>query len=125
MNCPHCQKKLPENYSAGWCPFCGRDLFPDQSPSIESAKINWLVFFTVLLAPAVLSLIGVALNIGTLIVSGTFGGSLVAGAVCSGMLDERYGYSSVVRWLLAAVLALLSFALCFGGCLAGVMIGKH
>ncbi|MBI3879511.1 MAG: hypothetical protein HY301_05545 [Verrucomicrobia bacterium] len=122
MNCPHCQKEQPPNYSPEWCRFCGRDLFPDQISSVESPGINWPIFFAVLLAPAILSLIGLALKVGGLVLIATFGGSLIAGKVCSAMLDERWGMSSVVQWLLAIVLAMLSFLLCFGGCLAGAVI---
>jgi hypothetical protein len=60
-----------------------------------------------------------------LVVIATFGGSLVAGGVCSAMLDEQRGYSTIVRWMVAAVLAVLSFILCFGGCMAGAGIIHH
>jgi hypothetical protein len=41
------------------------------------------------------------------------------------MLDEQRGYSTIVRWMVAAVLAVLSFILCFGGCMAGAGIIHH
>jgi hypothetical protein len=125
MICPHCQKEMPENYGAAYCPYCGRDLLPIQNSTAGLLKAKWLVFFAVLLAPAVLSLIGIALNIGSLMVFATFGGSLIAGKICSAILDEEHGYSTAARWLVAAGLAAVSFFLCFGGCMAGVMMSKH
>jgi hypothetical protein len=125
MNCPHCQKDLAANYSANWCPFCGRDLYEVQTPSVKSPKTNWLIFFAVLLAPAMLSLIGLACNIGTLVVLATFGGSLVAGKICSNMLDERWGMSSVGQGLLTIALAALCFFLCFVGCAVAVPLAAQ
>ena len=126
MNCPHCQKELPVNHPAIWCPFCGRELVEGQTPADEFFKTNWPVFFAVLLAPAVLSLIGIAFNSGTLTVLATFGGSLLAGKICAGMLAGPRGYSTAVQWLIAVGLAALSIILCFGGCMAGAAINvKH
>ncbi len=126
LNCPHCQRELPVNHPENWCPFCGRDLGEEETVAVPATKINWLLFFAILLAPAILSLIGVSLDLGTLIVGATFGGSLLAGTFCADLLDKQRGYSSAVKWCLAAVFALLSFILCFGGCVAGAMVQmKH
>jgi len=125
MNCPHCHKELPENYARVYCPACGRDVCLEQISLVRSPKTNWPAFFALLLAPAILSFMGIALDIGAVVVIATFGGSLVAGKMCSGMLEERWGMSFVFKWLMTAVLAVLSFFLCFGGCMAGSLIERH
>lgn len=125
MNCPHCHAELPVNYAQVYCAACGRDLFLEQTSLTTSPKTNWLAFFALLLAPAILSFIGIALDIGAVVFIATFGGSLVAGKMCSTMLEERRGLSSASKWLMAGVLAMLSFFLCFGGCVAGSLIQRH
>lgn len=133
MNCPHCQKELPDNYRARWCTFCGKDLpalgtyLVEQptSANLPPVKTNWLFFFTVLLAPAIFTFSGVALNSSAIVLIATLGGSLVAGKMCSKLLNDKWGLSVAANWLLAGVLAVLSFFLCFGGCVAGSVMGRH
>lgn len=67
MNCPHCQKELPGNYAAAWCPFCGRDLEPGQAniqlqPAFESNYVRWPKFFIVLFAPPVCCFLALAVE---------------------------------------------------------------
>jgi len=97
---------------------------PFTSPEEPREKINWARFFIVLLAPAVTTLIALFLNFETLVMLLTFGGSLVAGVVCSSMLargsEEPFG----TRALRALALAAASFVLCFGGCAAVITIAS-
>ncbi len=125
MTCPHCQKEQPENYSADCCRFCGRDFSGESTPSVDLAKISWPLFFAVLFAPAVISFVSLAGNLGSLMVVATFGGSLLAGKICAAMLDQQRGYSTLAQLLITMALAALSFTLCFGGCMAGAMLPKH
>jgi hypothetical protein len=123
--CPHCQRELPVNHPANWCPFCGRDWLPDENPSSEIHKINWLVFFAVLFAPAMLSMLGMTINAGGLVFFSTFIGSGVAGIVCGSMIALRQARGMEANKLLVAVLSVLlgalSFFLCFLGCSLPIM----
>ena len=125
MTCPHCQKEQPEDYAADCCRYCGQDFSEVQTASDNLAKISWPLFFVVLFAPAVISFVSLACNLGGLMVAATFGGSLLAGKICATMLDQQRGYSTLVQLLVTLMLAALSFILCFGGCMAGTMIPKH
>jgi hypothetical protein len=46
MNCPHCQKILPDDYPAEFCPFCGKDLSPAEQPGtkIETTYLSPVKF---------------------------------------------------------------------------------
>ena len=120
MNCPYCQKALPGNYSAAWCPFCGRDLVPDSVPPLQAPKTNWFVFFAVLLAPAIVVLFAGIADAGGIVVLSTFGGSLAAGIACARMLAKRQARGMEANRLLVFVFSIffaaLSFILCFAGC---------
>jgi hypothetical protein len=117
--------ELPENYALVYCTACGRDITMEQIPTVASPKTDWPVFFAVLLAPAILSFVGIALDLGAVMVIATFGGSLVAGKMCSSLLAERREMSAAIQWLAAGAFAVLSFILCFGGCIAGSVIVRH
>ncbi len=41
ITCPHCQKELPVNYSAAYCPFCG-EMLPDEK--IPASPVQTLSF---------------------------------------------------------------------------------
>jgi hypothetical protein len=88
MNCPHCQKELPPNYDAAWCPVCGKDLQPAPQPvgPLPPVKLNTLIFFSVFLAPLLLTILAVILgsNDSHSAVSGTiaFFGGCAAGVYC-------------------------------------------
>ncbi|HXI70422.1 MAG TPA: hypothetical protein VNN22_08720 [Verrucomicrobiae bacterium] len=129
MNCPHCQKELPENYGAVYCPFCGQNLpahsavsLPD-NPSLPPVSVNWWIFFTILLAPAVLALLGSLLKVGGLSVGSPLIGGSIAGIVCGILLARRVGRTTGARvglgFLFVALMGFLSFALAFTGCMAG------
>ena len=64
--CPHCQKELPANYAAGWCPFCGRDLEPGQAnPASQPAFAPNYGTALKVMAVLILSISGLLMIIGT------------------------------------------------------------
>jgi hypothetical protein len=129
MNCPHCQKELPENYGAVYCPFCGQNL-PAHSaaplpanPPLPPVPVNWWIFFAILLAPAILALIGSLLKVDGLSVGSPLIGGAIAGIVCGILLARRVGRTTPTRiglgFLFVALMGFLSFALGFTGCMVG------
>src|SRR5450755_523679 len=88
MNCPHCQKELPANSGAAWCPFCGRDLLPNEAgsqpqPAFEQNHVRWPKFFIFLLAPAICCFLALAVDVGGLAVFSALLGSLISGLICT------------------------------------------
>jgi hypothetical protein len=136
MICPHCQKKLPENYGAVYCLFCGKDLPPENSvqamPShtlFVAAKINWRIFFLVLFAPAILSFLSLAIGLGGLaVLPGLFGG-LVSGLICARMVMETIAFTGFIKFAahfaLAVVFCFLCYSLCWVGCAAALSISGN
>ncbi len=101
------------------CPQCGCP-----PPALESStKINWLIFFAVLLAPAVVALLGAMGKIEPLAVGSPLVGGGLAGIICGIMLGRRVGRTSAARVLLGilfvGVFGCVSFILSFFGCLMG------
>ena len=78
--------------------------------------MNWLIFFVVLLAPAVLNLVGMLTNSGELIVGSTFFGSVIAGSICGRMLARNREMRRDMAVLLVFGLVVFSVTLCFLGC---------
>jgi hypothetical protein len=98
------------------------------SPNAESTspplpKINWLVFFILLLAPAVLTLFAASAKADGLAVGCPLFGGGMAGIACGTILARRVGRTLGGKVLLgvvfAALLGLLSFGLGFAGCMLG------
>ena len=123
MKCPHCQKELPENYGAAWCPFCGQNFSAHANSSLPPARLNWWVFFAILLAPGLLALLGALLKVEALSVASPLFGGPIAGIICGILLARRIGRTLQARiglgFLFVALLGFLSFALGFTGCMAG------
>ncbi len=128
MNCLNCQKELPANYAAARCPFCGHDLAVSGSDSIQPplppVKTHWLIFFSVLLAPVLLTILTVLLgakNGGAPAGIATIGGG-VAGIICGAMLGRQVGSTRPLRIILGTVFAGILMVVCIGmscfGCLA-------
>ena len=86
----------------------------------NNQEINWLVFFAVLLAPAVLTMLGMATGAFQLVMFATFIGSGWAGITCARMLARRFGWGAPLTTVLSLVFGALSFILCFVGCVAGI-----
>ena len=139
MNCPHCQKELPENDSAANCPVCGKALLSQLSPTpttVDSLatkqKISWPFFFAVLLAPVLLTSLTVLIfsNKGEAAsMVGLFGGG-ISGIICGVMLGRRFGKTHGLRIVLGVVFALIMVVVCVAmnsfGCLAsGYNLNLH
>jgi hypothetical protein len=129
MNCPHCQKPLPADWVSEWCPMCGRDLSPTDAVPPQNkppaVRVNWLVFFSILLAPALLSVLVVLLGArqGNLAPWIAFFGGILAGIVCGAMLGFSLGRTRAARILLGLLLSIVMVVVCVGmscfGCMAG------
>lgn len=117
MNCPACQKELPENHSGRWCPFCSRKL---------PARMRQGVFFAVLLTPAVITMLVAMLapreRDDVPVGMGLIGGA-TAGIICGVMLGRRLGKTGTGRLLIgifaSLFMAVVAIALCCGGCAIG------
>jgi hypothetical protein len=129
MNCPHCQKELPENYDAAYCLFCGRSYSPEVNQTLQtvpSVRLNVKVFFLLLFMPPVATLISAWVNHtqneSCSVIIGFFGGG-AAGIACGIMLGLRVGNTVLARiglgMLFSAVFAIVCIALCFLGCNLG------
>ena len=134
MNCPHCQKELPANDAAAWCPFCGRDLEPDAAnlasqPAFASSYVNWPKFFVVLFAPPVCCFLALAVGVGGLAVIFGLFGSLISGLVCARMIMEGINLAgfkkAATHFGLIILLCCLSCFLCFVGCMSASTVSKH
>ena len=119
--CPACGREVEfdSNANAASCPHCGKSL-PEVVPP---ATANLLIFFAVLLAPAVLALLGALGKIEGLAVGSPLVGGGIAGIICGIMLARRVGRSTGSRIglgiLFVALFAFVSFTLSFFGCLLG------
>jgi hypothetical protein len=134
MNCPHCQRELPENHGAAWCPYCGKDLadaFVSSSGNIPKRRFPWLVFAIVMSAPAMADFILVNFISDSLDTLGTmmlisFVGSTISGIAC-GIILARWKGASGFRLFSQAIgfaflMAIVSFGLCCLGCTASAAI---
>lgn len=129
MNCPHCQKELPENYDAAYCLYCGRSYSPEGNQTLQTlppVKLNAKAFFLLLFIPPILTLISAWIahvqNEPYSKIIGFFGGG-AAGITCGIMLGLRIGKTLPARIGLAvffsAVMAIVCVALCCFGCNLG------
>jgi hypothetical protein len=133
MNCPYCQKVLPEKYSATYCPYCGEAIAIEEkvpkinNPSVATIRIRWPIFFGVLLAPALVTLLTSFLGrdqanepMSAFI---AFFGGIAAGIACGVMLAFRVGKTVSNRIglgiLFSCVFAVICITLNFFGCMAG------
>jgi len=129
MNCPHCQKELPKEYSAMWCPFCGQDLSPQKPPQdAPPFKINWWVFFVALLLPPFLTLLTAMSNLSPNQSVSPFIaliGGLVGGIVCGVMLGYQGSRNLFVRIILSLVMSVVMVAVCIVLCFFGCTVGGY
>ena len=128
MNCPHCSNPLPSE-GAIVCPSCGQALTASRDDSAKNAsppvRLNWLVFFAVLLAPPLLTILAVQVGSnsnGLAVAIALLGGGL-GGIISGAMLGRRLGKTTGTRMVLGLVFALALSVTCIGmscfGCLAG------
>ena len=130
MNCPHCQKPLPEKYNATYCLHCGQALELREPPinwqPLTPVKVSWFLFFGVLLAPAILTFLTAFLgkeqsNEQASPLIGFYGGA-ASGIACGILLAVRLGKNVLARIIFAilfsCILGVVSIAVSFAGCMA-------
>jgi len=96
---------------------------PPPQASRAAQNTNWLIFWIALLAPAIGSCIGGALDSrnGSVAPLITLVGGGVAGIICGSMLGRRLGKIQGAKFVLGIILALVMIVVCVGmscfGCL--------
>jgi predicted RNA-binding Zn-ribbon protein involved in translation (DUF1610 family) len=133
--CPHCQKELPENYGAAWCPSCGKDLIAhSDSEKIRhgGGEIRWCVFFILFFAPILLTILAVLLSAknGSAPPAIAFLGGGVSGIICGAMLGHRIGRTIGARIGLGILFAIMLVVAditmdCFGCLASGYQVNFH
>jgi hypothetical protein len=129
MKCPTCQQELSTERSRPDCPHCGEAIAiqPPSTPEVAAQaplKLNWPVFFAILFAPVVLTIVAVqvmpASNDASPAVAVIFGA--VSGILCGFKLGRRFGKSPESRIGLGILFSLIMVVVCVGmscfGCLA-------
>ena len=135
MICPHCQKILPENYPAEFCPFCEKDLLPAGLPDakVESAylspvKFPAAIFFLILLGPPVLTAVTAWLvhvpNESYSTTIGFFGGG-AAGIACGILIGLRLGRTFSARFGLSLLFSIIMVVVCITLCCFGCNLGGY
>jgi len=132
MNCQHCQKELPENYGAVYCPFCGKDLALDNPGALHElppVRFNGLLFLSALLLPPLLTLLSAALMRFVFLTKPTnegispcvaLVGGCIGGVICGVLLGMKAGRNLPAKIslsiLFSAIMMIVCVALCFFGC---------
>ena len=127
--CPKCQAVVLSESAA--CPICHYEPKPSSSPPVipnRTPQVRWLVFFLVLLAPAVLTV--ATARIEEFWPIPVFFLSLVSAIYCGVWLALRVCRTTVARVLTGIAFSgafyVVSFILCCAGCsLAGVSVNIH
>ncbi|MEQ2008874.1 MAG: hypothetical protein ABMA26_18995 [Limisphaerales bacterium] len=130
-NCPKCNEASEDNFDSCWK--CGTsrggeaapaDLVKESpAPTHALSKTNWPLFFAILLAPALLSTLVIAVQppiVWLLLLVTTLFGSIASGVTCAKLLardacDEPES-KSVLSLALSCLFFLTSLGLCYVGC---------
>jgi hypothetical protein len=134
MICPHCQKEMPHDHGAVYCPLCGKDLASKSGLGREPSpvKFNARLFFCALLLPSILTLIsaaimrslfsGTVVNEGVSPMVGLAGGAL-GGVICGILLGRKTSTGLLERifgsLIFSAVMIVVCVMLCWFGCNLG------
>jgi hypothetical protein len=86
-------------------------------------KTNWLIFFGLLLAPALLALLAASAKADGLAIACPLVGGGLAGIACGTMLARQMGRTPGNKVLLGVLFAVLLGSLSFGLGFAGCMLG--
>lgn len=126
MNCPHCQKELPENLGNHPCPACG-EIISAGSPQKKSGSFKLLM---ILVAPAVITMLVAMLKLSNATTIWILISSPAAGLICGLMLTrstKNIALRIFLALLLGTLLAVFCLISCFFGCAlaggGGVRIG--
>lgn len=130
MDCPHCQKTLPENFGGTACPYCEAVLPPatnHEDAYVSHARFHKIVFFA-LLTPPLLTLIFAWLSRipgwADVVFIPVWGG--VASGFASGiMMGLRLGKTIPLRIILCLFLAPIMAIVCVTLCCFGCAIGGY
>jgi hypothetical protein len=128
MNCPLCQKALPEKYQASYCPYCGASVPPEESPEepvLAPIKTNWWIFFAVLLASPTLTLLTSVSKDEYFPALIAIYGSMAGGAACGIILALRVGRTVAVRIILGIFFSVVFAGVCFFLSFIGCMVGLN
>jgi hypothetical protein len=130
MNCPHCQKELPENYPADHCLFCGQNLTPTVDPEKtadalprNSSKL-WLFFWLSFIGAPVLGLLSAMAQLAGGIFLFPLLGAIAAGFSLSKIYNRSPGVFFMVGVAFSIGILIIYFGIVFVGCLV-VMSGSH
>ena len=102
---------------------------PPTAP-LKPVRINWIIFFLALFAPALFAVLGAKIKSDGLVMGSTLFGSLVAGLVCGVWMGLGFGRTPVWRLALGVVFTfvfgVVSLVLaCFGCSLGGFNLNIH
>ena len=126
MNCPHCQKELPEKPGDQPCPACGK-IIPAGQTQKRVGVFNLLL---VLITPAIITMLVSLLKSANATSICVLISSPAAGLICGLMLTrntQNIALRIFLVLLLGALLAVFCLISCFFGCAlaggGGVRIG--
>jgi len=100
---------------------------PAQLPSLTPRKINWLVFFAVLLGPVVVTIAAVLLGAdgGDATPTIAFLGGGISGIVCGALLGQRLGRTPAMKVALGILFSFVFGAVCIGMCCFGCLASGY
>ncbi len=121
MNCPHCQKELPEGYKASVCPECLENLSasPASDPAERSTEkvIAWVIFWLAFIGTPIITF-GLAINQSNLFFGVPIAGAVVAGFALAKVFAKSMG-DFIARGILFSFLVVVVYVgIIFIGCVA-------
>jgi hypothetical protein len=119
MNCPHCQKELPDNAAAS-CPFCQQPLpaIPESSsptPGVSKSRY-WLIFWLAFVGAPALALLSLTTHIGPELLFLPFVGAVIAGFALAKINSDDTTTIIVTGILYSLGVIIVYVGLLFVGC---------